>query len=73
MENISGQELSAQEIDDRHQIILRTPDNPIGHRCPGEQDSHSLPVFFLAVERDALYIFLIHHIGNRTWRCQGMI
>lgn len=32
MENISGQKLSAQGIDDQNQTILRTPNNPIGYR-----------------------------------------
>ena len=57
----------------RLHIIYAAFDDPVRQCRPGKLHSKLFPVRLLAVKRDAVHIFLVHHVSNRGRRCQAVL
>ena len=73
MDNVPLQQMLVKLFIHRLHIVYAAFDDPVSQCCSGELHSQLFPVRLLAVKRDAVHIFLVHHVGNRGRRCEAVL
>ena len=73
MDDVPLQQMPVKLFIHRLHIIHAAFDDPVGQCRPGELHSQLFPVRLLAVKRDAVHIFLVHHVSNRGRRCEAVL
>ena len=64
MENCSLEQLHMQPVIDGSQILLRRPQNPVGHSLTAQRDAPAVQLLLLTVQRAAHDELLRHNIRN---------
>ena len=72
MDDIPFQQTLVEMSIHRLHIIYAAFDDPVSQCRSGEFHSQLFPIRLLAVKRNAVHIFLVHHISNRGRRCEAV-
>ena len=73
MDDVPLQQMLVKLFIHRLHIIYAAFDDPVSQCRSGELYSQLFPIRLLTVKRDAVHIFLIHHVSNRGRRCEAVL
>ena len=73
MDHVPLQQMLVKLFIHRLHIIYAAFDDPVSQCRSGELHAKLFPVRLLAVKRDAVHIFLVHHVSNCGRRCETVL
>ena len=73
MDDVPLQQMPVKLFIHRLHIIYAAFDDPVSQCRSGEFHSQLFPIRLLAVKRNAVHIFLVHHISNRGRRYEAAL